>query len=105
MTTPPKKKKLAPPGRVKVAGVQDRLPPGALSRRFVEEDPSMLTMTTADTRASPPPTKGNGRKPAGERLTVYVPPELAEALRVRCAKERRSLSDAATEALRQWAGG
>ena len=38
----------------------------------------------------------------GERLTVYVPAELAEVLRVACAKERRSLSDAVTEALGVW---
>ena len=46
-------------------------------------------------------TRGK-RKEAGERLTVYVPPELAEALRVTCAQERRSLSEAVTEALRLW---
>ncbi len=46
-------------------------------------------------------TRGK-RKKAGERLTIYVPPELAEEVRVRCAKERRSLSDAGTEALSMW---
>ncbi len=46
-------------------------------------------------------TRGK-RKKAGERLTIYVPPELAEAVRVRCAQERRSLSDAGTEALSLW---
>lgn len=44
------------------------------------------------------------RPERGERLTVYIPPELAEAVRVRCAKERRSLSEAATEALGKWIG-
>jgi hypothetical protein len=38
----------------------------------------------------------------GERVVMYVPPEVAEALRVHCAKSRRSLSDAGTEALRLW---
>lgn len=37
-----------------------------------------------------------------ERLTVYMPPPLIEALRVRCARERRSLSDAVTEAVSEW---
>ena len=46
-------------------------------------------------------TRGK-RKEAGERLTIYVPTELAEAVRVRCAKERRSLSDAGTAALSMW---
>jgi hypothetical protein len=50
--------------------------------------------------------RGSRRKRAerGERLTVYIPPEVAEALRVRCARERRSLSEAATEALSKWIG-
>lgn len=38
----------------------------------------------------------------GERVSVYIPPEMAEALRVRCARERRSVSDAVTEALTAW---
>lgn len=42
------------------------------------------------------------RPERGERISVYVPPELAEALRVRCARERRSVSDAVTEALATW---
>jgi len=36
----------------------------------------------------------------GERVVAYVPPELAQALRVRCVEDRRSLSDAVTEAIR-----
>ena len=39
------------------------------------------------------------RETAGERLTLYVPPQLAEDLRVFCARQRRSLSDVGTEAL------
>lgn len=38
----------------------------------------------------------------GERLGVYVPPELAEGLRIECARRRRSLSDAVAEALAMW---
>jgi plasmid stability protein len=32
-------------------------------------------------------------------MVVYLPPELATELRVRCARERRSLSDAVTAAV------
>lgn len=38
----------------------------------------------------------------GERVTVYVDPELARALRVYCAEERSSLSAAVSEALRRF---
>ena len=38
----------------------------------------------------------------GERVAAYIPPELAEKLRVRCAMERRSVSDAVTAAVASW---
>jgi Ribbon-helix-helix protein, copG family len=38
----------------------------------------------------------------GERLAIYLPPAVAEDLRVRCARERRSISDAVTEAVTMW---
>jgi hypothetical protein len=38
----------------------------------------------------------------GERLNLYVPSDLATKLRVRCAVERRSLSDAVVAALEAW---
>ena len=37
-----------------------------------------------------------------ERLNLYIPMEVATALRVRCAETRRSISDGVTEALRLW---
>ncbi len=43
------------------------------------------------------------RDEVGERLVAYVPPELATELRVRCARERRSISDAVTAAVQLWA--
>lgn len=46
--------------------------------------------------------EARGRRARGERLVVYVPEELATRLRVRCAEERRSLSEAVTEALEAW---
>jgi hypothetical protein len=42
------------------------------------------------------------RTESGERVSGYVPPTMAEALRVRCANERQSLSEALTEALSAW---
>ena len=42
------------------------------------------------------------RESGGERLAVYLPPDVAEELRVRCARERRSFSDAVTEAVTKW---
>lgn len=41
------------------------------------------------------------RDERGERLSVYLPPELASALRVYCARDRRSVSDAVSEAVAQ----
>ncbi len=52
-----------------------------------------------------PPTGSRRRKPVGadyERLVFRVPPELAQAVREAALRERRSLSDAATEALGDW---
>lgn len=42
------------------------------------------------------------RDEPGERLVLNVAPELARRLRLQCADERRSLSNAATEALEAW---
>jgi hypothetical protein len=42
------------------------------------------------------------REISGERLAIYLPPDVAEELRVRCARERRSISDAVTEAVSTW---
>ena len=45
------------------------------------------------------------RAELGERTVVYLPAALATELRVRCARERRSLSDAVTAAVEAWARG
>lgn len=42
------------------------------------------------------------RESLGERVTVYLPPKLADAVRRRCLKERRSISDGMTEAAEAW---
>ncbi len=55
--------------------------------------------------ASKPSAKGGSRlkrDTLGERVTVYLPPQLAANLRRRCLNERRSLSDALTEAAQAW---
>ncbi len=38
----------------------------------------------------------------GERVTLYLPPDLAKRVRLLCIEERRSMSDATTEALTEW---
>lgn len=42
------------------------------------------------------------RAELGERIAVYLPPKLAEELRVKCARQRQSLSDAVTYAVAAW---
>jgi hypothetical protein len=52
---------------------------------------------TLDTNAS-----RRRRAVRGERIAVYLPPALVEELRVRCVRQRRSVSDAVTEAVSSW---
>lgn len=42
------------------------------------------------------------RSEAGQRLVIYLPPELEAQLRIRSAKERRSLSDLVSAALSRY---
>jgi hypothetical protein len=42
------------------------------------------------------------RAERGERLTVYLPPDLARRLRHRCVDDQRSVSDAITAAVLAW---
>lgn len=56
----------------------------------------------------PKPVKPHSRLRSdkrGERLCCYLPPKLHERLRVKCARERRSLSDAVTDAVTLWLQG
>lgn len=48
------------------------------------------------------PAATRRRTEKGERVTLYLPPELAKQVRLLCVEERRSMSDAATEALTAW---
>lgn len=61
--------------------------------------------TTAGDKAPPSSSSRLRRAELGERVVVYLPPDLATELRVRCARERRSLSDAVTAAVEAWARG
>jgi hypothetical protein len=45
------------------------------------------------------------REEGGERLAVYLPPDIAEALRIAAVRARRSLSDAVTAAVVLWLQG
>lgn len=54
---------------------------------------------------APPSSSRLRRAELGERIVAYLPPDLATELRVRCARERRSLSDAVTAAVEAWARG
>lgn len=69
------------------------------AERFVEasEDPA----PRAAKRKAPKESKLR-RPTRGERVAVYLPPELMEELRIRCVQERRSVSDAVTEAVGRW---
>jgi hypothetical protein len=68
----------------------------AKARAFVEKGTpakaSTSTASTADSKLR--------RDERGERVSGYLPPDLAEALRVYCARERCSTSHALTEAVR-----
>jgi hypothetical protein len=80
--------------------------PKAPKRSAVPETEALKFERARSPVAAPPTAASRLRRPErGERLSAYVPPELAEALRVRCARERRSVSDAVTAALSAWLSG
>lgn len=59
-------------------------------------------------RAAATPTASDSRLrrvERGERISAYVPPEIAEEVRVRCVREKRSVSDVVTELLERWLKG
>jgi hypothetical protein len=66
----------------------------AKARQFVERE--------AREGTTKPSSSSLRRNESGERVSVYLPPEMAKDLRVRCAKERRSVSDAVTDAVKAW---
>ena len=85
--------------------------------------PSEDAIAALENRAEGIATKAPGSKPAatrkakpqaatsssklrrderGERVTAYLPPDVAAELRVACARDRRSVSDAITVAVGAW---
>lgn len=79
--------------------------PKTPKRSVVPETEARKFERTLSPAAEPPSGSKLRRQERGERLSAYVPPELAESLRVRCAREHRSVSDAVTEALSAWISG
>lgn len=91
-----------------------RPPPAApLERGAPPKKPARRA--SAASRPTAPPDEGSpsSREPSsqlrraerGERVTVYLPGDLATELRVKCARERRSMSDALTAAVERWVRG
>lgn len=65
-----------------------------------------LANAQAGGEAKPPASSLMRRSERGEKLTAYLPPELATRLRVACAHPpRRSLSTAVSEAVELWLAG
>ena len=66
----------------------------------------VAAVSSVQSSSSGPTKKGSKlkRDSLGERVTIYLPPKLADAVRRRCLKERRSVSDALTEAAETWVG-
>ena len=79
---------------------KSKSPPAAKSPKKPRKATSSAKKT--QTLSEPGSNSRLRRAESGERIAVYLPPALAEKLRVRCATDRRSLSDALTEALTQW---
>ena len=63
-------------------------------QRFEQREPVVPRATPAASRLR--------RNKLGERVAVYMPPELVAQLRHRSVAERRSVSDAVTEAVSEW---
>jgi hypothetical protein len=90
----------------------NRLVEGAAPAEAFTQHKPATALRAASTRAPRPaavkvptqdaPTSRLRRDESGERVVAYVPTDLATDLRVTCARSRRSMSDAVTEALTMW---
>ncbi len=69
------------------------------AERFVE---AMELAETQSVRRRSPKESKLRRASRGERVAVYLPPEIVEQLRIRCVQERRSVSDAVSDAVTAW---
>ena len=76
--------------------------PVAPKRTAVPEDATLRFVRNGEPLQTSVHTSRLRREVSGERVAVYLPPEAALALRVRCAQARRSVSDAVTEAVAEW---
>jgi len=87
--------------------VRASIKPKVDAQRQAPVDAARPSDLAAESTAQPeaPATSRRRRPIRGERMAVYLPPELVEELRVRCARERRSMSDAVSEAVGLWALG
>lgn len=88
-----------------------KLPPKPPAAHVVDEVRAAAFIGATDAPPIAPSTTPAARKATklraaerGERLTIYLPPSVARALRMRCADENRSASDAVAAALRAWLG-
>lgn len=82
--------------------------PENLERTDVDEDAARRFERASEKKAKAKtkgrPSKGSPKKlrSGKEPLSIYLVPELAERLRVKCALERVTLSDAVSMALEEW---
>jgi hypothetical protein len=79
----------------------DKPKPAAASRAVPARAPRPVAAKVPAPAAAAPASRLR-RDESGERVVAYVPTELATDLRVTCARSRRSMSDAVTEALTMW---
>lgn len=78
--------------------------PGAVDRFVAAASSAAAPSSAAPTRSSAAPKSAGRlrRSEAGERVTLYMPSDLVTEVRKLCAEQRRSLSDAGTDAFRVW---
>lgn len=88
-----------PPASAPESGLVLASEPSLDDDGFEEAEPTARARAPLPRRA---PTSKRRREEAGERLTVYLPPDLAMELRVLCARKRYSVSHAMTEAIQRW---
>jgi hypothetical protein len=82
------------------------LPPPKARTPIPDESAERFVEPAATPQPQPKKVKKSKlrREGPGERVNAYLPPELAEGLREIAFRERRSVSDALSEAVRQWIG-
>lgn len=85
----PRKPKIAP----------RKPPPSSAAADFVSGKASQRHGAATSTKTTRY-TRENGEEL--ERLTIYLPFDLAGQLRVRCAEERKRVSDAVAESVAAW---